>query len=215
MIGELPQVPTCAFALARTPYGGQIAQMKLPLIAALILAFAFAVSSRGADALRTFSDPAELVAKRVDCLRDLQRASIPILTNYLHQIEALKEQYTRRGDLHAALSVDEEIKKTQQQLDAANATSQGARGSIPVPIEITSARWQAADPNQSADVTAHLKQLMESGAASVTVNTQEAAGGVDPARGQPKSLILEYLVNGKAKQKTFKEGGTLIFRELK
>jgi len=186
--------------------------MKLPILAILS---ACLVSNSTVHGAETFPDPPDLVAKRTECLRELQRVSAPVLANYLHQLEAMKEQYTRRGDLHAAESVDSEIRKTSLQLNAAAATSQGARASVPLPVEITLARWQAADPNQSADVTAHLKQLMESGAQSVTINTQEAAGGVDPARGKPKTLYLEYLVNGKVKQKTLKEGSTLLFRELK
>jgi hypothetical protein len=186
--------------------------MKLPLLAILTACLVANIAVHSAE---TLPDPPDLVAKRTECLRELQRVSEPILANYLHQLEGMKEQYTRRGDLHAAESVDSEIKKINLQLTAAAATSQGARASVPLPVEITIARWRAADPSQSVDVTAHLQQLLTSGTESVIVNTQEAAGGKDPARGKPKTLYLEYLVNGKVKQKTLKEGSTLFFRELK
>jgi hypothetical protein len=186
--------------------------MKLPF---LVILSASLVLNHAVHSAETLPDPPDLIAKRTEYLRELQRVSAPVLSNYLHQLEAMKEQYTRRGDLHAAESVDSEIRKINLQLTAAAATSQGSRASVPLPVEITLARWQGADPNQSADVTAHLKEVMESGAKSVTVNTQEAAGGVDPARGKPKTLYLEYRVNGKVKQKTLKEGGTLSFSELK
>jgi hypothetical protein len=184
-----------------------------PLLAALALMI-FA-PSQAQDTPRTVPDPAELSARRAEFLREMQKVSIPVLTNYLRLIESLKEQSTRRSDSLAAQAYEAEAKKIRIQLNDASATSQGARTSVALPVEITSALWQSESPKLSADVTAHLKKVMESGAASVTVNTADAAGGADPARGKPKSLILEYTVNGKVKQKTYPEGQKLNFADLK
>ena len=188
----------------------------LPITTILVtLAVVLSQHSQAQDAPRAVSDPPELATKREEYLRAMQRASVPILTNYLRQLEPLKEQFTRGRDLQAALSVDGEITKVKQQLDAANATAQGARSSVNLPTEITSAIWQGPEPTQSKDVTAHLKKLMDSGIASIPVNSKDAAGGADPAPYKRKTLILEYSVNGKVKRKTLGEGDKLNFRDLK
>lgn len=191
--------------------------MKHVSIATILAAWALMLCtpSQAQDTPRTIPDPAELSARRAEFLREMQRVSVPVLTNYLRVIESMKEQATRRGDLTGAQAFDLETQKIKAQLNDASATSQGARATVPLPVAITSALWQGVGPKLSADVTAHLKKVMESGVASVTVNTAEAAGGADPAPGKPKILALEYTVNGKVKRKTFTEGQKLNFADLK
>lgn len=191
--------------------------MNFSSITPILGAFALLLcaSSHAQEPTRTAPDPAELSARRAEFLREMQRVSLPVLNNYLRVIESLKEQSARRGDLLAAQAYDTEAKKIRLQLGDASATSSGARTSVTLPIEITSALWQSVSPKLSTDVTAHLKKIMESGTASLTVNTAEAAGGADPARGKPKVLVLEYTVNGKVKKKTYPEGEKLNFADLK
>jgi hypothetical protein len=209
-----PQLAVFRFFLVALPKPPN--QMK-HAITTLLSVFTILIyaSSQAQEPTRTVPDPAELSARRAEFLREMQRVSAPVLTNYLRVIESLKEQSARRGDLQPAQAYDTEAKKIRTQLGDASATASGARSSVSLPVEITSALWQSVSPKLSADVTAHLKKVMESGAVSVTVNTAEAAGGADLARGKSKVLVLEYTVNGKVKKKTYPEGEKLNFADLK
>jgi hypothetical protein len=73
------------------------------------------------------ADPPELAARRDDHDRNVQRAMVPLLTNYLRSLEPLKQQYTRAGKLEAAVAVDGEIRKVTEQLKTAQAIASGAK----------------------------------------------------------------------------------------
>ena len=145
--------------------------MKHALIATILAALGLMLCAplQAQDAPRTIPDPAELSARRAEfsvrCKRDNSaspdelpaRDGIPERTSYP----------TGRFDRSASLRHRDP--KDQSQLDDATATSQGARASVPLPVEITSAIWQSGGLKLSADVTAHLKKVIGSGAAGVTV----------------------------------------------
>ena len=74
-------------------------------------------------------DPPELTARRDDYNRTVQRAMVPLLTNYLRSLDPLKQQFTRAGKLDAAVAVDAEIRKITEQLKTAQAIASGVKRS--------------------------------------------------------------------------------------
>src|ERR1035437_5740329 len=62
----------------------------------------------------------------------------------------------------------------------------------------------------SADATANLMALIQSGRKSIVVNN-DLAGGSDPASGQVKQLHIEYTVDGKARTLWVDEGKTFTY----
>jgi hypothetical protein len=72
------------------------------------------------------ADPPELAARRDDLNRAVQRATVPLLTNYLRSLDPLKQQFTREGKLDAALAVDNEMRAATEQLKNAQGVANGA-----------------------------------------------------------------------------------------
>lgn len=165
----------------------------------------------GALAQEAVSDPPELQARRLEHLKAMQRASVPVLANHVRQLEAMKAQFTRQSNLNAALAVDQELKRAKAELDAANATAQGAVGSVSLPLKIISAVYSgptAADDKR--DFGAKVQGILESGVATMTM--KDMAGAYDPAPFKKKKLTIEYSINGKVKKKVYGDGEMVNFR---
>jgi hypothetical protein len=160
---------------------------------------------------KAVSDPPQLSAQRLDYLREMQRISIPVTSNYLRRIESLKDQFVHAGDLQAALSVDAEIKKIKEELALATAAAQGARNATILPVTIISASMHGPDPAQAHDVTELLRKAFESGTPTLKCNGENLGG--DPAPYKAKTLTVQYSVNGKVKLKNFADGGMINFRD--
>ena len=156
-------------------------------------------------------DPPELAAMREEHLRALQRVAIPVLGAYLRQLESQKSVFTRQGKLDAALAVDNEFKEVSKQLQAANDAS--ARTGSTLKLTILSASYGAPAKKRVADITKNIRKALESGASIIKLNTEEGAAGVDPAPFTPKETTITYTINGQRKQKTFKEGHNLNFKD--
>ena len=79
-------------------------------------------------------------------------------------------------------------------------------------LVIVLATYQGAAGENPQNVTAHLKKIMESGAASTKCTPIEMK--TDPIPFHAKILILDYTTGGAVKRKKFSEGDTLSFHEL-
>jgi hypothetical protein len=62
-------------------------------------------------------DSPELTARRNEYEAELKRVSIPAVTAYRRNLQALKEQFTRESKFEAALAVDREIQKISQEAE--------------------------------------------------------------------------------------------------
>lgn len=158
------------------------------------------------------TDPQELVTLREEHVRAMQRQSIPLLTAYVRKLEAQKTNFTRQGNLDGALATDRELKEITKQLQLANAIASGSVATMK--LSIVSVIYQDAKTNRSADVTKGVRKFFESGGTKLRLHKDEAPfGGVDPAPGVEKSTVITYFINGQRKEKTFKEGHRLDFKE--
>ena len=143
-------------------------------------------------------DPPELLARRQDHLRAIQRVTAPLLRDYLRSLESLKQQFTRGGKLQQAIAVDAEMKSITAQLDIA--TQQ---------IVIISAVYGIPAQNRVVNITKRLQDALASRETAVTLEIHGAAKGADPAPGMSKQTLITYTVNGQQKQKTFPDGHKL------
>jgi hypothetical protein len=141
----------------------------------------------------------------------MQRVSIPLLTTYARQLETQKLAFTRQGKLDEAIAVDKEIKEVTKQLEAANAAV--ARSGAKLQLLILSASYGDQKKKRSIDTTKNLRKALEAGQAGIKLNTTDGAAGVDPAPFAPKETIITYSINGQRKQKTFREGHSLNFKD--
>jgi hypothetical protein len=187
---------------------GQPKPMR-PNLVAFVIGSLLTLHAAGAE--EALSDPPELQARRVEYLRAVQKASIPLLASYQKSLQAMKEQFTRQGNLEAALSVDRELKSVTADLEAANSTAQGNLHSVPLPIIVISAIYLGPEPQQKVDGTKRIQQALSDGKPAITV--REAVGGADPAPYKRKMLTVEYSINGKVKKKMYGEGDTINFRQ--
>ena len=89
------------------------------------------------------------------------------------------------------------------------AASPAAAAEPPGKLEIKSAFYEAQDGGPSANVTAKVIELVNSGQKSITASNGELGG--DPASGEVKQLRVEFTLNGKASTATVEEGDTLTF----
>lgn len=156
-------------------------------------------------------DPPELVKLREEHLRSMHRVAVPVLTTYVRALESQKQLFTRQGKLDAALSVDNELKDVAKQLETANSAS--ARTGATMQLAIVSATYGSHEKKRITDITKNLRKAFESGEASIKLNTDKGAAGVDPAPFAPKATVVVYTINGQRKEKTFPEGRTLNFKD--
>jgi hypothetical protein len=182
--------------------------MNFPLVICLV-GVVFAVGMRAAEAV--VSDPPELQTRRLEHLRAMQKASVPLLTNYQKSLQGLKEQFTRQGKLEAALAVDKELKTVTSELESATATAQGNVHSLQAPLTIVSATYEGPEPGQKFDATKRLQKVFDEGKGSTTI--KEVVGAADPAPFKKKTMTIEYSINGQVKKKVYGQGGMINFRE--
>jgi len=162
-------------------------------------------------------EPPELVAKRAEHIRAMNRAQIAPLTAYIQALTFLKQQYVREAKAAAAAAVDAEIKIATDDLAAANAVTD-ITTAAPVQLQIDQALYGDFQRNRSVDVTAYIQNAFKSGAATVSIRGTDMAGATDPSPGVAKSLKVIYTYNGKKKEKVFKTGTDVMLdfkRELR
>gem|GEM_PF-6555747 len=141
----------------------------------------------------------------------MQKASIPLLTSYQKSLQGLKEQFTRQGNLEAALAVDKELKTVTSELESATATAQGSIHSLQAPLAIVSAMYEGPEPGQKFDATKRVQKIFDEGKGSATI--KEVVGAADPAPFKKKTMTIEYSINGQIKKKVYGQGATMNFRE--
>jgi hypothetical protein len=181
--------------------------MKTPIFGAwlywLAAVSAFAQSTNAVD-------PPDLVHRREELLRNLQRASVPIYEAYLKSLEPLKTQYAREGNLGAITALQNEIKRVEDELDkAARAAARG--DAVMLGFTILSASFGAHEKHRTIDTTEILREALREGKKTLRLDTKDGAGGKDPAPFVPKETVVTYSFEGERKQKTFKEGYNLNF----
>jgi len=157
-------------------------------------------------------DPPEVVQRREEHLREMQRASIPVYQAYLRKLEPLKAQYSREGKYDALTALQNEIKRVQRDLDAATAAAT-RNNALTLQFTILSATYGVHDKNKTIDITETLRKALRAGAKQIKLNTQDGAGGKDPAPFAPKATVITYTINGQRKEKTFPEGQMLNFKD--
>jgi hypothetical protein len=171
-------------------------------IALLTSLYSFAQNS-------TTPDPPELINLREQNNRDLQRVSVPILQQYLLNLDHLEEQLTRDGRFDALAAVQTETQDVQKQIvDATNAADLTRPASTE--LAILSATY-GVQPI-TVDVTKQLRMALN-GAHPTTTLSNEAFGNVDPAPGSTKQTKIVYAINGTRKEKLFAEGHSLNFHD--
>jgi hypothetical protein len=158
-------------------------------------------------------DPPELIARRADQIRAINRAQIPPLETYLRALEPLKQQFAREGRSDAAAAVDTEIKSTKDQLAAAVAAS-NLTTAAPAQLQIESATYGHAPTNRMADVTAAIRSAVESNLPTIVIASKDLGlSGADPAPGAHKTATIIYRINGRKKEKKFEENTVLKIKE--
>jgi hypothetical protein len=142
----------------------------------------------------------------------------PVSDRYDQTLAALQKDLTRASKLNDALRVKairDQLAlarvKGDLQLLHTSATTSGEQKSI-YGITLISASYRVVDdPGRSSDVTGALQTALESDAESIVVVTRNL--GKDPSSTKKKQLVVGYKYAGKAKEKTFLEGSTLIFKK--
>jgi len=156
-------------------------------------------------------DPPELIALREEHLRSMQRAAMPVLSAYVHALEAQKLAFTRQGKLEEATAVDKEVTEITKQLQVA--TDFSSRTGAIMELTIVYATYGAPARRLVTDITKNLRKALGAGATAIRLDTTEGAAGVDPAPRTRKETTITYTINGQRKQKTFPEGKILNFKE--
>lgn len=156
-------------------------------------------------------DPPELIAKREEHLRAMQRVTTPELQAYAAKLNGLKQQFAREGKLEAGLAVENELREVTRQLqmaqDAANPTKAAAQQ-----LTLVSAVYGHAASKRTVNVERLLRQAMTAGQATIKLNNAALNNDRDPAPYAPKETVINYIINGQKKTKTFREGDTLDFK---
>lgn len=158
-------------------------------------------------------DPPELVAKRADHLRSVQRILAPQLAAYLKTLESLQQQYLREGKTDAVLAVASEMGAIKDQLAQANAASD-LSGQSPIQLQIDAAAYGDFKTNRTVDVTAYIQKAFTAGAPSVSIVRKDMMGARDPAPFVHKEFKITYTINGRRKEKVVKDPeGVLDFKQ--
>jgi hypothetical protein len=178
---------------------------RLPLYLALIVTVMRVTAQQPLKPL----DPPELITDRADHLRAMQRAAIPPLTNYLRTLESLQQFYTRQNKADAATSVAAEITTVKEQLEEAEAGSNISL-TAPVQLQIDKVEYGDLARNHVLDETKYVQNAFAAGKATVSIYGATMAGASDPAPGISKSVRVTYTINGKRKEKIYKEGPDAI-----
>ena len=157
------------------------------------------------------ADPPELLARRADYQRTVNRLQIQPLTAYLRALDQLKQQFRRDGKFDPVVVVENEIKASTEKLKAAQTgTSLTAAAAPQLQIEVVA----FGDPKtkRTKDATAAVRSAFDSGAATIILSGKELGTG-DPAPGTKKVAVITYTVNGKRREKTFPENMVLELKK--
>jgi len=177
-----------------------------PLLSALALAVC------AAGTLAQNPEPPELVAKRNEHEAAVKQATAPITAHYEKMLRDLKDAYLKEGNADAAKAVTAEILTLASGAKDATDRLSGIKKTING-VGIVSATYRDVKRKHTFDITVRVRQLFESGAESLMMNTQEAAGGKDPSLGRAKETLLVYTVDGERKELIIPEGRVLNFKE--
>ena len=172
-----------------------------------ILYATFAVSAFAQNA--PLVDPPELIARREEHLRAMQRAEEPVLSAYVRTLEGLKAQYIRDSKLSAAVAVDNELNSVKRQLAPATRTVNGVVA--PMRLTIVTARFGDPKTSRLVDVTKPIQKALASGEPTMRLEGGALYPGKDPAPFVHKSVTITYIVNGERKEKVFEERAFVNF----
>jgi hypothetical protein len=164
----------------------------VPILLGVIL-FAIATDAQEKPA----AEPSELVLRRTEHERGVQRVVSPLVTDYLRKLEGLKAQYTREGKIEAALAVEKEIRRMKR--ESGNKVTN------------VSAVYGVLETKQTADITDFLKAVQKEGRASVVLSSFQGSLPKDPAPNVRKQTKIVYLIDGQRYEKIFKESYELKF----
>ena len=150
--------------------------------------------------------------KREDHLRNMQRAAIPVLQQYLKALDFLGQQYSRDKKYEALIALQSEIKNVQDQLAAANnAIDLNKAG--PVGLAIISAKLGDFEAKRVIDVTDLLRKALRSGQLTVKLD-HDYLHTADPMDGSHnKKMRIAYSINGVRKEKEWAEGAMINFKD--
>ena len=175
-----------------------------PTLAVVLFA---AIFSFGQDSATV--DPPELITARVQNNHDLQRASIPILQQYLLTLSHLQAEYTRQQNFDALTAVQNEANDIKKQIVEATKETDLTR---PASNDLTILSATYGVQPIVLDVTAKIQKRLLTGKGMATLSN-EAYGNIDPAPGASKQTKIVYSINGKRKEKLFSEGHALNLRD--
>ena len=188
--------------------------MKLkPLSAKLAFAFVLNLSSLhfASGEEKPVVDPPELITKREEHLRAMQRVTVPELQAYATKLNMLKQQFAREGKLQVGLAVDNELRDVNQQIqmaqDAGNPTKAVAQQ-----LTLISAVYGHLPSKRTVNVERILRQAMTAGQATIKLNNAVLNNDRDPAPYASKDTVINYISGGQKKERTFHEGYTLDFK---
>ena len=185
--------------------------MKLPLTISLFFFTAFFCLAQKPVSPPS-EDPPELAMKREDHLRNMQRAAIPVLQQYLKTLDFLGQQYSREKKYDALIALQSEIKNVQDQLTAAN-NAIGLNKSGSVGLAIISAKRGDFDAKRVIDVTDILRKILRSAQPTVRLD-HDYLHTADPMDGSHnKKMRIAYSINGVRKEKEWTEGTMINFKD--
>jgi hypothetical protein len=159
---------------------------------------------RAAEPLKPV-EPPELVADRAEFLRAMQRASVQPLSNYLRLLQSRQQFFAREGKAEAAAAVAAEVATIKEQLTAAQAASD-LTTAAPTQLQIDKAEFGDFQRNRVLDVTKYVQNAFTAGKATVSLRGTDMVGASDPSPGVHKSIRIVYTINGKRKERLFKDG---------
>jgi len=133
--------------------------MKSPLLLTLV-GFCLAVNGWAQNAKPL--DTPEIIQRRDELIRNIQRATVPVYQAYIQSLEPLRAQYTRERRPDALEALQEEIKRVQKELEAAtNAATRNNTAALQ--MTILSAQYGDHDKRKTANVTEKLRKAMRDG----------------------------------------------------
>lgn len=156
------------------------------------------------------SESPALVSLREGHLRAMQRVSIPVLAEYVRQLESEKSALTRQGKLDQAQAVEAELGDAANQLRVAKEAV--ARPGAVLRLTILSGRYGDFATERVVDITKTLREALAARSPGITLHRDGAAKGIDPAPLVAKQTSIVYSINGERKEKVFPEGHNLNFK---
>jgi hypothetical protein len=152
------------------------------------------------------ADPPDLAASRQDEIRNLQRAALPVLQEYLHTLDSLGQNFTKQARFDALTVVQKETKDIKAEIE--NATDAvDLSNANPSQLIVLSATYGDLKTGRTLDLTAPLQQAIVSGSDSIVLD--RLANNQDPAPTIFKQTRITYSIHGERKERVFDPGVTL------